>query len=268
MQPVNEKYTVLANNARWKISGRNEHYYGFLTFDGSLKIAYRSSEDDLSDAENGFEFTYTPKDLDKCDPAWLRAVTVDRVMNSLASNLIAKFDADISETQRSIRVVETAANLPHRELEVGIVDVATKLGYAKVLEQWQKAQSALAVDAGEAIARASQLIETLCKHILESTNQAVPHGTPDLQGLYRAASGVLALSPDCRTSEALTRMGSGFITLILAIGTLRNHASIAHGSTSSSVPVTFSEARLAVNSAGVLATFLMDAMVAKTQAGT
>jgi hypothetical protein len=68
MQPVNEKYTVLANNARWKISGRNEHYYGFLTFDGSLKIAYRSSEDDLSDAENGFDFTYTPKDLDKCDP--------------------------------------------------------------------------------------------------------------------------------------------------------------------------------------------------------
>ena len=180
--------------------GDSDYSYGYLTFDGtSLLIAYRTTEDDLSGGENGFEPTFHPVDLDKCDPVWLRALAVDKVMDSLAMNLIASFEADIAASVRGVRAVEAAANLPLRELEVGIVHVATQLGYSRVLEQWQKAQAALAVDAAEAVTRASQLIETLCKHILQSNNLPLPSGTPDIQDLYKAAAKALSLSPDGKT---------------------------------------------------------------------
>lgn len=51
------------------------------------------------------------------------------------------------------------------------------------------------------------------------------------------------------------------------VGALRNHASIAHGTSASSQPLTLSQARAAVNSAGVLANFLMDAALPNGLAG-
>jgi hypothetical protein len=142
--------------------------------------------------------------------------------------------------------------------------VATKLGYGKVLEQWQKAQAAIVIDPAEALTRASQLIETLCKHILDEKSQPVP-GSPDLQDLFKATAKVLNLSPDPKADQALIKINSGLVTVVINIGSLRNHAGIAHGATPDSMPVTFSQARLAVNAAGVLATFLMDAMLLQTQ---
>ena len=239
--------------------GDGDYYYGHLNFDGTLLIAYRTTEDDLveQDDQHG---NFHIMDLDRCDPAWLRALAVPSVMDSLATSLIANFETEIAASVRGARSVEAMANLPLRELEVGIIDVAMKLGYGKVLEQWRKAQAALAVDPPEALTRASQLIETLCKHILDSKKQPVK-GAPDIQDLFKAATKVLDLTPDPKAEEALTRMSSGLVTVVLNIGTLRNHSGIAHGATPKSEPVTFSQARLAVNAAGVLATFMMDAML-------
>ncbi len=123
-------------------------------------------------------------------------------MDSLTASLISNFETDIAATVQGVKAVQAVANLPLRELEVGIVDVTTKLGYPKVLEQWQKAQEALAVDPAEALTRGSQLIETLCKHILESKGRKTD-AKADLKDLYKAAVNCLGLSPDPKTSVAL-----------------------------------------------------------------
>lgn len=148
-----------------------------------------------------------------------------------------------------------------------MVDAATKLGYTEVLEQWHKAQRALAMDPAEALTRASQLVETLCKHIMAAKGHDIKK-KPDVQDLFRGAADCLGLSPDPKTSGALKRINSGLFTVVLNVGTLRNHASIAHGTSPSSRPVTFSQARLAVNAVGVLATFLMDALIADSASST
>lgn len=243
--------------------GDGDYCYGYLIFDGTLLTAYRTTEDDISEQDEQHGGNFDVMDLDRCPPAWLRALAVPSVMDSLATSLITNFEAEIAASVRGVRSVEAMANLPLRELEVGIIDVATKLGYGKVLEQWRKAQAALAVDPAEAITRASQLIETLCKHILDAKNQPVK-GASDVQDLFKAATKFLDLTPDPKAEEALTRMISGLVTVVLNIGTLRNHSGIAHGATPKSEPVTFSQARLGVNAAGVLATFLMDAMLQQT----
>ena len=53
-------------------------------------------------------------------------------------------------------------------------------------------------------------------------------------------------------------------TLVVGVGALRTHAGSAHGKVPGQQPITFSQARLAVNAAGVLATFLMDTLIAET----
>jgi hypothetical protein len=250
----------------FEVYGDNDYYYGYLTFNGALRVAYRNTEEDAIDLHEQSEPTYSLKDLDDCYPVWLRALAVPEIMNSLAGSLISTFEADIAATVEGVKTVEAVANLPFRELETGIAEVATKVGYVMVLEQWQKAQAALAFDPAEALTRASQLIETLCKHIIESNGQKVKPKA-DLKDLYKAAINCLSLSPDPKTSLILKSLNTGLVTVVQNVGALRNHASIAHGTSVSSHPLTLSQARVAVNSAGVLANFLMDAALANGLAG-
>jgi hypothetical protein len=56
-------------------------------------------------------------------------------------------------------------------------------------------------------------------------------------------------------------MGSGMITLAASIGALRTHGGTAHGTGPNTQQIGFSQGRLAVNAAGVLATFLMDTLL-------
>ncbi len=57
-------------------------------------------------------------------------------------------------------------------------------------------------------------------------------------------------------------------TIVVAVGTLRTHAGTAHGRGPGDKPITFTQARLAVNAAGILATYLMDALSADMAAQT
>jgi hypothetical protein len=256
---VGERYVHgRSKQCTFEVYGDNDYYYGFLTFNGTLRIAYRSTEEDASDHHEGIAPTYSLYTLDECHPVWLRALAIPEIMNSLATSLISTFETDIAATVQGVKTVEAVANLPFREIEAGIAEVATKLCYAKVLEQWQKAQAALADDPAEALTRGSQLIETVCKHILESEGKT-PDPRADLQDLYKAAGNCLSLSPDPKISLALRGLTTALVTAVQNLGTLRNHASIAHGASPGSHPVSLSQARLAVNSAGVIANFLMDA---------
>ncbi len=133
-------------------------------------------------------------------------------MDSLAASLISTFETDIAATVQGVKTVEAVANLPFRELEAGIAEVATKLGYAKVLEQWQKAQAALAVDPAETLTRGSQLIGTVCKHIIDSKGQKVDPKA-EMKDLYKAAVNCLGLSPDPKTSVALKSLNTGLVTV-------------------------------------------------------
>lgn len=149
---------------------------------------------------------------------------------------------------------ESTANLPSCDLDSGLVDAAKKLNVGDVIQQWQEAQSALGVDPQDAATRACRLLETLCKHILHTKGRPLP-GDESIQPLFKIASQSLTLSPEQQPSDDLRAIGSGMITLVKNIGALRTHASTAHGTRPNSVPITFSQARLAVNAAGVLATF-------------
>jgi hypothetical protein len=202
--------------------------------------------------------------LDKCSPVRLRALAGPTVFESLLASINDGLEAALSATAAGVRTLSTTANLPSRDLDAGLVDAAKKVNFGVVIQQWQEAQSALGVDPPDAATRACRLLETLCKHILHTKGRPLP-GDESIQPLYKIASQPLTLSPEQQSADDLRAIGSGMITLVKNIGALRTHSSTAHGTTPNSVPITFSQARLAVKAAGVLATFLMDALLQQTK---
>jgi hypothetical protein len=246
--------------------GDDDAYYGYLFFDKYLRVAYRTREDDVALAfeEKPSEPTYSATDLDKCSTVWLRALAAPKVIESLLTSINDGLEATLSATATGVQALSTTANVPLRDVDAGLVDVAKKLNFGDVIQQWHEAQSALGVDPSDAAARASRLLETLCKHILHTKGRPLP-GDESIQPLYKIASQSLTLSPEQQSSNDLRAMGSGMITLVTSVGALRTHASTAHGTGPNRVPITFSQARLAVNAAGVLATFLMDAVLQQSR---
>jgi hypothetical protein len=170
----------------------------------------------------------------------------------------------IEGNKEAVRVLAATVNFPSRSLETTLIDVAEKLNFSVVLQDWKSAQSALGVDAADAVTRACRLLETLCKHVLQTQNQPMPTDQT-IQKLFKAAAKSLKLSPDQQSSEDLRMIASGMFTAVQGIGALRTHHGTAHGGTADRHEITFSEARLAVNSAGVVATFLMEALLTSNQ---
>jgi hypothetical protein len=246
--------------------GDDEAIYGYLFFDSSgLRVAYRSTEDDMNDAwddssNRNPDPVYSVEDLEKCHPVWLRSLAAPSLIESLMNSITDAVRAAVAENKEAVRVLAATVNFPTRSLETALIDVAEKLNFPIVLQDWKSAQSALGVDAADAVTRACRLVETVCKHILQRRNQPMP-ADQVIQKLFKAVAKSLKLSPEQQSSDDLRMITTGMSTAVHGIGALRTHSGTAHGSTAHRHEITFSEARLAVNSAGVVATFLMEALL-------
>lgn len=127
-----------------------------------------------------------------------------------------------------------------------------------VAELWNKALERRASDPEGAITIARTLIESVCKYILEEANIAYG-ASDDLPKLYADASKTLSLAPSQHSIEAIKSILGSATNVVNGLGTLRNRLSDSHGR-GAKVPVKPSSrhAKLAVNMAGAVATFLMD----------
>jgi Abortive infection C-terminus len=211
------------------------------------------------------EPAYHVEKLDKCSPVWLRALFESKVIESLLANINARVEEELSATKSGVQVLAATANLPLRDLDTGLVEAAKKLDFGVVIEHWQSAQSALGVDPPDATTRASSLIETLSRHILGATGTPPPKNEC-IQHLYGAAARAFGISPEQQVTDDLRAIAGGMNAVVVGIGALRTHAGTAHGKEPDNQPITFQQGRLAVNAAGVLATFLMDILSAHTTA--
>lgn len=252
-----------SENCTLETYGEDEAYYGYLSFnEDRLRLAYRTREEDtqLAVAHEPWEAAYSLMDLDKCSLVWLRALSAPKIIESLLASINTRVEEELSSTRAGIEALSATANLPLRDLDMGLVEAAKKLNFGTVIEHWRAAQAALGVDPSDATTRASSLIETLCRHVI-SVKVIGPPRKEDIQHLYGVAARALGVSPEQQVTDDLRAIAGGMNTVVNGIGALRTHAGTAHGHLSGQ-PITFSQARLAVNAAGVLATFLMDALSA------
>lgn len=123
---------------------------------------------------------------------------------------------------------------------------------------WTKAITRRNTDPEGAITVARTLLETVTKRILDEAGEAYSD-KDDLPKLYASAARILNLAPNQHTEEPIKAILGGAMNLVNGIGTLRNRLSDSHGR-GGKLPVRPSprHASLAVNTAGAIATFLVE----------
>lgn len=130
---------------------------------------------------------------------------------------------------------------------------------------WNKAITRRNTDPEGAITVARTLLETVTKRILDECGETYSD-KDDLPKLYAKTAQVLNLAPDQHTEVPIKTILGGAMSLVNGIGTLRNRLSDSHGR-GGKLPVRPSprHASLAVNTAGAVATFLVETYQEKQQ---
>ena len=122
---------------------------------------------------------------------------------------------------------------------------------------WQKALDRRATDPEGAITSARTLLESVCKHILTKRGIRFESGW-DLPKLYRESAKTLKLSAEKNQDETIRSIFGSVANIIKGIGTLRNQSGDAHASDPGVIRADSRHAKLAVNLAGTVATFLVE----------
>jgi len=146
--------------------------------------------------------------------------------------------------------------------DIVIGETLDELKADAVLVIWQKALARRSSDPDGAITSARQLLESVCKHILDDMNASYPSDA-DLPKLWRLCAEQLNLAPDQHSEVAFKSVLGGCQTVVQYLGTIRNRLGDAHGSGRAPVRAAPRHATLAVNLAGTMATFLIETFRAR-----
>jgi hypothetical protein len=124
-------------------------------------------------------------------------------------------------------------------------------------------------DPSGAIGSSKELVETVCKKILDDYGERYRRGD-DLPDLYKKVQNVLRLSADAvpghrRGSEAAVKSLRALVTTIQSLAELRNTIGSGHGRTARS-PALTRHARLAFNASVAVSEFLLDTWHVRRQA--
>ena len=122
-------------------------------------------------------------------------------------------------------------------------------------------------DPSLAVGTAKEMVETICKTILE--DRGVPYGSEDLPQLVRASAKELSLMPDsipdhAKGSEVIRRMLSSLNQISQGIAELRNLYGTGHGREGRFTGIQPRHAKLAIGAAATLGTFLMETHLERT----
>jgi hypothetical protein len=153
-----------------------------------------------------------------------------------------------------LEYLEKSENTPS---DVIITERLNHFGMEYVKEFWDKALERRIKDPEGAITAARTLIETVCKHILDSLNINYDEKS-DLPDLYKMTAKNLNLSPENHQEVIFKQILSGCISVINGLGSLRNKISDAHGKSIKSVKPSERHASLVVNLSGSMAMFLIE----------
>ncbi|MCA1798048.1 MAG: abortive infection family protein [Xanthomonadaceae bacterium] len=130
---------------------------------------------------------------------------------------------------------------------------------------WSKALERRTSDPEGAITSARTLIESVCKHILDSAEVPYDDGA-DLPKLYKLTAEALKLAPSQHTESVFKQILGGCTAVVEGLGSLRNRLSDAHGKGRIGSKPASRHAELAVNLSGALAIFLLATWEARNEA--
>jgi hypothetical protein len=109
----------------------------------------------------------------------------------------------------------------------------------------------------DAVSAAANILESVFKVYIEDNGLAMPD-KQDLQPVFKVVRADLGLEPGNQEDQDLQRIISGLFSVVDGIGALRTHASSAHSEGRKGYKLEPRHARLAVNAAHTVATFILE----------
>jgi len=146
-----------------------------------------------------------------------------------------------------------------------VTEKLEKFDASHVRAAWAKALERRASDPEGAITSARTLIESVCKHILDSSDLPYDDGA-ELPKLYKLTAETLKLAPSQHTETVFKQILGGCTAVVEGLGSLRNRLSDAHGKGKVASKPASRHAELAVNLSGALATYLLATWEARNEA--
>ena len=128
---------------------------------------------------------------------------------------------------------------------------------AHIRNSWTKALARSKDDPDGAITSARTLIESTCKYILDIHNEKYSR-TDDLPKLYKKTITCLDLSPTPESDSIFKEILGSSRSIVSSIGALRNRLGDAHGRGHKIIQVDERHAKLAVELAGAMTTYLIE----------
>ena len=123
--------------------------------------------------------------------------------------------------------------------------------------EFQRAISNAASEPREAVSAAANILESICKIYIEDEGLEMP-AKRDLQGVWNVVRKDLGLDPGKVGDQDLQQILSGLLSVVHGIGSLRTHASSAHGAGRSTYRLEPRHAHLAIHSAHSIALFVLE----------
>ncbi|WP_059369751.1 abortive infection family protein [Treponema endosymbiont of Eucomonympha sp.] len=158
------------------------------------------------------------------------------------------------DTKSTVSQAAPGANKSPSDAPATSTIMGCNIDYVK--EQREKALERRQTDPEGAITSSRTLIETVCKHILDSLNINYK-STIDLPDLYALVAKELNLAPANHEEKIFKQILGSCVSVVTGLGSLRNKIGDAHGKGIQYVKPGERHAELAVNLGGAMASFLI-----------
>jgi hypothetical protein len=124
-------------------------------------------------------------------------------------------------------------------------------------QEFQRAVQNATASPREAVSAASNILESVCKVIIADEQLTAP-AKQDLQSVWNVVRKHLGIDPSKIEDQDLQQILTGLLSVVHGIGSLRTHASSAHGAGKSPYRVEPRHARLAIHAAHTLSLFVLE----------
>jgi len=177
------------------------------------------------------------------DPAWLqRRERINRIL--------ARYSLSYHQDGRIIGGTSGPPSRTLQEIIRGRDWPAIELEFARALDSVES-------DPPTAVTAACAIVESLCKVYIEDEGLDTP-SDQSIKPLWRVVQGHLQLHPGSVEDHDLRKILGGLSSILDGVGALRTHGGSAHGHGSEHRPLQAHQARLAVNAAHTLVTFVIE----------
>ena len=129
--------------------------------------------------------------------------------------------------------------------------------------EFDRAMETVEAKPRDAVSAASNILESIFKIYIEDNGLTMPD-KQDLQPVFKVVRADLGLEPGSIEDQDLQRIITGLFSIVDGIGALRTHAGTAHSEGRKGYKLEPRHARLAVNAAHTVATFIIETWDKKT----